>query len=567
MHAAQTLHAVSFDAVIYAKQSYFDTTPVGRVLNRCASLWRDVVFCLVFTLHTHVGCGCPPPTRPSSLLFSVSGDLDLVDTRLPEVLEIALQLFNQCLLSVVVISVVFPWFLLPLIPIVATFYFITRTFRRNNRELKRLEGISRSPMVSNIQAAVSGIETIRAFGRGWWYVRANRFNVDQNTVAYQCFYTVNRWVSVRLDAVVVTIVFITGLFAVLSKDAFDAGQAGLTLVYALQMGGIFQFMTRQMSESEAMLTSVERLTVPVPPESKLWQADADPPSDVQEVAVPDDWPQHGALALDGVSVRYRDGLPLVLRSLTVDVRAGHRVGIVGRTGSGKSTLGLTLFRIVELAAGAITIDGVDIGSVDRLTLRSRLSIIPQDPILFEGTIRSNLDPFARYTDDEVWDVLEQVHLKDHVRAAPAQLGMPVTENGTNFSQGQRQLLAMGRALLKRARVVVLDEATSAADSQTDAAVQAALRQSMANCTLLIIAHRLDTIADCDRVLGLERGVVVEYGRPAALLGLVGAGPGELTGAGLFKGLVDETGPDTAAQLEGMAMQAAAAGGGAGSGAE
>jgi len=268
------------------------------------------------------------------------------------------------------------------------------------------------------------------------------------------------------------------------------------------------------------------------------------------------WPTAGAIAFNGVSARYRDGLPLVLRDVSFRVAGGARVGCVGRTGSGKTTTTLALFRLMDLAAGSITIDGVDIARVNVYHLRSRLAVIPQDPTLYSGTLRSNLDVFNEYTDAVLADAVAKAGLTDWVAGHPAGLGREVTEGGGNLSVGERQLVALARALLRRARVVVLDEATASVDTATDAAIQRTIRSHLGGATLFIVAHRLHTIMDCDRVLVLDAGRVVEYDAPAALLGLAPRLEGTSTGGGgTFAAMVAETGPDTAATLADAAMRA------------
>lgn len=377
------------------------------------------------------------------------------------------------------------------------------------------------------------------------------------------------------------------------------------------MAGLLQYTVRLSTDTEASFTSVERLTyystsVPQEPvtvgaeytpsevQTALATVNASMAVDVQvrapapvnaansvahaahmnrkvascgvtawypdawnQVLASAQWPVHGALTLEGVSVRYRAGLPLVLRDITLRIHPHHKVGVVGRTGSGKSTLALTCFRMLECDSGRITLDGLDISRVNVYQLRSRCAVIPQDPTLYTGTVRSNLDVFNEYSDDELWAVLTAAGMQDFVKCHPKGLLRPVSEAGGNMSVGERQLLCLARALLRKARLIFMDEATANIDGENDANIQRAMRVGMRDATVIVIAHRLHTIMDCDRVLVMDAGSVIEYDAPAALLGL--AAPreaGMITGA--FKQMLAQTGPRTSSDLERMVVDAEAA---------
>lgn len=278
------------------------------------------------------------------------------------------------------------------------------------------------------------------------------------------------------------------------------------------------------SDRESQIVAVERV-------DEYAQIEPEAPPIIESYRPTSDWPPSGAISFADAGMRYRAGLPLVLKGLTVEIKAGSKVGVVGRTGAGKSSLLLVLLRLIEPEQGTkLSIDGIDALRIGLRDLRSRISIIPQDPVLFTGTVRFNLDPFQAHSDAEVWDAIKRAHLHDQIVDRPGQLSAEVDEAGKNFSMGERQLLCLGRALLRNSRILLLDEATSAVDQHTDKLVQETIREAFAQCTVLTIAHRLDTIIDYDRVLVLAQGEVVEDDTPAELLNI------EKYPSGLFKAM-------------------------------
>jgi len=290
-----------------------------------------------------------------------------------------------------------------------------------------------------------------------------------------------------------------------------AAYAGLALAFSSQLSGILQYTVRLATDTETRFISVQRM------HTALQTLESEGDAIVEGYRPPENWPRYGAITFSNVKMRYRPNLPLVLKGISFDIESKEKIGIVGRTGSGKSSLGVCLFRLAELNSGLIKIDGVNIADIGLEDLRSRLSIIPQDPVLFIGTIRYNLDPFEKYTDVAIWEALERTSMKDKVKMLPEQLDTLVTENGDNFSVGERQLMCMARALLRHSKILLLDEATAAIDSQTDVIVQATLRDVFKDCTILTIAHRLNTVIHCDRILVLQDGKVIEYDKPSVLL--------------------------------------------------
>lgn len=429
------------------------------------------------------------------------------------------------------------------------------TLREVSRETKRLDSISRSPVYSQFSETLGGLSTIRAYSQTARFITDFLSRVNQNTRASYNNKTADRWLSVRLELVGATITGLAAVFAtrVAIAEAGSGGNyasvAGLSLNYAISVTSLLNWCVRSFAQLENAMNACERVlfyTDHIPHEAPATSdalekhADSldpppkpDDPADFAVVASGgkaihpnQEWPTKGGIVLNDLVMRYREGTPIVLKGLSVSIGGGERVGVVGRTGSGKSSLLLCLLRIVEpeLTCGdasqyqaPISIDGVDILRIGLDDLRTKLGIIPQNPVLFSGTIRSNMDPFDEYTDDQIWSALERCGMQSAVEEMPGELSGQVTEYGENLSQGQRQLLCLGRALLKQCRILLLDEATSSVDFETDREIQKTLRTSFAGCTVLTIAHRINTILDSDKILVMKDGKASEFDSPDALL--------------------------------------------------
>lgn len=492
--AARGIHREMLARLIKAPMSFFDTTPLGRLVNR------------------------------------FSKDIDSVDKGLPRSIGSFLNIFSQMFSLFVVISVVTEYFVLAFIPLVAIFWWLAQYYRRTSRELKRLDSVTRSPIFSHFNESLDGLVTIRAYRAMGLFRNQHEKHINDNFQMYYMTNACNRWLAMRLDLIGALVFLFAAGFLMLIRERLTPGIIGLTIGYALQMSFRLNFLVIQSIEMEVNLNSVERTeeyakiaqegfsevegieTV----EQIYGDAGAGKPS-YGPLPPPPDWPSQGRLTFENVSMRYRDGTPLILKNLNLSIEAKERVGVVGRTGAGKSSLMLLLFRIVECCEGKIVLDGIDISKVKLRSARKVMSIIPQDPVLFTGTIRYNLDPFDEYSDDRLWESLTRVRLRRYVKKLPGQLQAEVSQGGENFSVGQRQLFCMARALLRQSRVLILDEATASVDVETDSLIQSMVREEFKECTVLTIAHRLDTIMDYNKVLVLDRGVKVEFGAPADLL--------------------------------------------------
>jgi len=373
--------------------------------------------------------------------------------------------------------------------------------------------VSRSPIFAWFSESLAGLSTIRAFNLQSLFISANQRRIDRNQICYLPSISVNRWLAVRLEFVGALIILIVAVLAVtaLITTGVDAGLVGLVLSYALNTTSSLNWVVRSASEVEQNIVSVERI---------LHQTEVKPeaPLEIPEHKPPEVWPSIGEVEFRGYSTRYRPELDLVLKNISMTIKPQEKIGVCGRTGAGKSSLLLALFRIIEPVEGAIFIDSVDITKIGLHDLRSNISIVPQSPDLFEGTLRENIDPVGEHSDADIWIALSQAHLKEYVDTLPEGLDAPVREGGSSLSAGQRQLLCFARALLRKSKILVLDEATSAVDLDTDQAIQGIIKgPAFADVTIFTIAHRLNTIIDSDRVLVMDTGEVAELDTPENLL--------------------------------------------------
>ncbi|NXR26113.1 MRP3 protein, partial [Cinclus mexicanus] len=478
INAARTLHAALLENKFHTPQSFYDTTPTGRIINR------------------------------------FSKDIYIIDEVIPPTILMFLGTFFTSLSTMIVIIASTPLFTVVVVPLAILYFFVQRFYVATSRQLKRLESVSRSPIYSHFSETVSGASVIRAYRRVKAFVDISDLKVDENQKSYYPGIVSNRWLGIRVEFVGNCIVLFAALFAVIGRNSLNAGLVGLSVSYALQVTLSLNWMVRMTSELETNIVAVERI-------KEYSETETEAPWIIEGKSPPENWPSKGELEFVNYSVRYRKGLDLVLKGLNLQVHGGEKIGIVGRTGAGKSSMTLCLFRILEAVKGEIKIDGVKISEIGLHDLRSRLTIIPQDPVLFSGTLRMNLDPFNKYSDEEIWKALELSHLKRFVSSQPSMLDYECSEGGENLSVGQRQLVCLARALLRKTRILILDEATAAIDLETDDLIQRTIRTEFVDCTVLTIAHRLNTIMDYTRVLVLDNGTIAEFDTPANLIAAKG----------------------------------------------
>ncbi|KAK0579261.1 hypothetical protein LWI29_023572 [Acer saccharum] len=507
LSAAKRLHDSMLNSIFRAPMLFFHTNPTGRVINRFAK------------------------------------DLGDIDRNVANSMNAFMNQVWQLLSTFVLIGIVSTISLWAIMPLLVLFYAAYLYYQSTAREVKRLDSITRSPVYAQFGEALNGLSSIRAYQAYDRMANINGKSMDNNIRFTLANTSSNRWLTIRLETLGGLMIWLTATFAVLQSgrtenQAAFASTMGLLLSYTLNITSLLSGVLRQASTAENSLNSVERVGTYIDLPSEA-------PAIIESNRPPPGWPSSGSIKFEDVVLRYRPELPPVLHGLSFLISPSEKVGIVGRTGAGKSSMLNALFRIVELQRGRISIDDCDVGKLGLTDLRKVLSIIPQSPVLFSGTVRFNLDPFSEHNDADLWEALERAHLKDVIRRNSFGLEAEVSEGGENFSVGQRQLLSLARALLRRSKILVLDEATAAVDVRTDALIQRTIREEFKSCSMLIIAHRLNTIIDCDRILVLDAGQVVEHDTPETLL---------LNEEGAFSRMVQSTGPANAQYLRSLVFE-------------
>ncbi|KAG0197026.1 hypothetical protein BGX28_009470, partial [Mortierella sp. GBA30] len=514
IHAAEKLHREFLARVMRLPSAFFDTTPLGRIINR------------------------------------ISSDMNSIDDRLPAKLHDVGIHTVSVLSSLIIIFFAAPILVIVVLCIGIAYHFIQIYYLHAACACKRIFQVTKSPIYQHFQETLGGVSTIRAMHAQDRFVQSNVAKVDLHSNQFLAFGFCIRWMEIHTQFISLLLTLVTSLWFVLSpQGTVDAALAGLTLSFSITISNALIYFTRSSADLFVHLISVERVQEYT--EMKTEAPLLTEPNSQAQHALEDNWPKNGRIVFTDYSTRYREGLDLVLRDVSFSVKAGETVGIVGRTGAGKSSMTLALFRMMEAAngywakasdngvrsigltdsihaddspdhdaeedGGRIEIDGLDISKLGLQDLRQRLSIIPQDPVLFAGSVRENLDPLGELDDAALWKALERSHLKDYISTLPGGLSFQVAQHGENFSVGQRSLICLARALLRKTKILILDEATSSVDMETDELIQKTIRTEFKDRTILTIAHRIKTVMDSDRILVLEQGRVVEYDSPMVLL--------------------------------------------------
>nr|QNH67882.1 ATP-binding cassette transporter subfamily C member 1 X7 [Brachionus rotundiformis] len=471
--ATKSLHQGLLRSVLRGNLRFFETTPIGRIVNRFT---KDI------------------EATEDSIPYSIKS-----------LIECSLSLIS----TITIISTSTPLFLAAMVPISIFYIFVQRYFVPSNRQLKRMQAATKSPIFSHFSECQAGVSTIRAYNAQNRFIKIMQENIDEHLVHYYCNTVSNRWLALRLEILGNIITILAAFFAITSRSSLSAGLAGLSISISLSISSNLNWFVRTVSEFEANITSVERI---------IEYFDIKHEAEWTNEKKPDEnWPQNGNIVFNDYSVKYRQELDWVLKKLNFRILPGEKIGIVGRTGAGKSSLTLGLFRMLDFISGDVLIDQVNIEKIGLHDLRHKLTIIPQESVIFSGTIRMNLDPFGIYSDEELWKALELAHLKDYIKGLEKQLDHECSEDGSNLSVGQKQLVCLARALLRKTKILVLDEATASVDHNTDELIQQTIRTQFNDCTVLTIAHRLNTIMDYSRILVLDNGSIVEFDSPKNLI--------------------------------------------------
>uniref|UniRef100_A0A0U9HSH2 Putative ABCC protein n=1 Tax=Chrysomela populi TaxID=154003 RepID=A0A0U9HSH2_CHRPP len=499
MTASKVLHNKMFTSILEAPMRFFDTNPSGRILNR------------------------------------FSKDMGAVDELLPRAALDAIQIFLVMSGILVMVFIKSPWMMVPAAILGILFYYFRVVYLATAQDIKRLEGITRAPVFSHISATLYGLPTIRSSNAEQMVIQEFDTLQDQHTSTWFLFLASSETFGFYLDVIsTIFLAMVTFQFLIFKNENTLSGDVGLVISQSLILTGMLQYGVRQTAEVSSNMISVERVL-------QYTKLDKEGPFEsLPAKKPPRNWPEHGAVTFRNTYLKYAPELPPVLKNLNIQIQPGEKIGIVGRTGAGKSTMIASLFRLAPIE-GTIAIDGLDTADIGLNDLRLNISIIPQEPILFSSSVRYNLDPFEKHDDETLWKALENVELK----GAITDLNQQVSEGGSNFSAGQRQLICLARAIVRNNKILVMDEATANVDPQTDALIQRTIRERFKDCTVLTIAHRLNTIMDSDKVMVMDAGQAMEFAHPHELLGQPD---------GFLTSMVKETGSALEAKLRRVAEE-------------
>ncbi|XP_027391360.1 multidrug resistance-associated protein 4-like isoform X1 [Bos indicus x Bos taurus] len=472
VNSSLTLHNRMLETILRAPVLFFHRNPIGRILNR------------------------------------FSKDIGHMDDLLPLIFQDFIQAFLLVIGVVGMMVAAVPWIAIPVIPLGIVFFFLRRYFLETSRDVKRLECTTWSPVFSHLASSIRGLWTIRAYKAEQKFQELFDAHQDLHSEAWFLLLTTSRWLAVYLDVTCAIFITLVAFGALILAETLDLGQVGLVLSLTLTLMGMFQWCVRQSAEIENMMVSVERGIEYTDLEKEApWELEYRPPPF---------WPPNGRISFSSVNFRYNSDSPLVLRNLEEIINSGEKYGIVGRTGAGKSSLIAALFRLSE-PEGDICIDDILTTYIGLHDLRKKMSVAPQEPVLFTGRMRNNLDPFNEHTDEELWNVLEEVQLKDTIEHLPGKMNTELAESGLNLSVGQRQLVCLARAILKKNQILIIDKATSNVDPSTDKLIQRKIHEKFAQCTVITITHRLSNVIDCEWILVLDSGIYREAGEPHNLM--------------------------------------------------
>lgn len=483
-NASLAMQDLAVKRVLHAPMSFFDTSPLGRVINR------------------------------------FSKDTDSMDNELSDQSRLLLLSLSSVIGVFILIIIYIPWFAIALVGLMVLYFMASGFYRASAREIKRLDSLGRSVMFSHFSETLNGITTIKGYNDEERFIKTMKTSVDKMNSAYYLTLVNQRWLTLRLDYIGTALTLVVTMLCVSNVFHINASSAGLVVSSLLQVVNMMSMVVRQSATVENEFNAVERI------HAYAYDLPQEAAFNISETAPPKDWPVSGGIEFNDVELKYRENTPPVLHGVNLSIKGGEKIGICGRTGAGKSTIMVALYRMAELSRGSIVIDGLDIGKLGLHQLRSKLSIIPQDPVLFQGTVRSNIDPFGVASDEELLDALRRSWLITEDDMKEIKAGNPegmkfgldelVDDEGSNFSLGERQLLALTRALVRESKILILDEATSSVDFETDHKIQTTISKEFSHCTILCIAHRLNTILGYDKILVLDHGEVAEFDTPMNL---------------------------------------------------